>query len=52
MDIDQQIATALGFPKVGITLDTYSHVLLGMQEEAASKLDTALRVAIERNKES
>jgi hypothetical protein len=32
---------------VGITLDTYSHILPGMQEEAAHKLDTALRAAIE-----
>ncbi len=37
----------LGHSKVGITLDTYSHVLPGMQEEAASKVDAALRAAIE-----
>jgi hypothetical protein len=32
---------------VGITLDTYSHALPGMQAEAAAKLDTALRAAID-----
>jgi len=45
------VSERLGHSKVGITLDTYSHVLPGMQEEAASKVDTALRLAIERNKE-
>jgi integrase len=29
----------LGHASIGITLDTYSHVLAGMQEEAAAKLD-------------
>ncbi len=45
------VSERLGHSKVGITLDTYSHVLPGMQEEAASKVDAALRVAIERHKE-
>jgi hypothetical protein len=31
---------------VGITLDIYSHVLPGLQEEAVKKLDGALRLAI------
>ena len=31
----------------GITLDIYSHVMPGMQEEAAQKVDVALRTAIE-----
>ena len=34
---------------VEITLDLYSHDLLGMQEEAAAKVDTAIRTAIEGN---
>jgi integrase len=33
----------LGHSKVGITLDLYSHVLPGMQEDAAAKVDAALR---------
>jgi integrase len=35
----------LGHSKVGITLDLYSHVLPGMQEDAAAKMDAALREA-------
>ena len=31
---------------VGITLDTYSHVMPGMQEEAAEKIDAGLRAAL------
>ena len=32
----------LGHANVGITLDTYSHVVQGMQEEAATKLAALL----------
>jgi hypothetical protein len=32
----------LGHSTVGITLDTYSHVLPDMQEEATAKLEAAL----------
>jgi integrase len=35
----------LGHSKVGITLDLYSHVLPGMQEDAAAKIDAALKAA-------
>lgn len=35
----------LGHSKVGITLDLYSHVLPGMQEDAAAKVDAALKAA-------
>jgi integrase len=35
----------LGHSKVGITLDLYSHVLPGMQEDAAARVDDALRLA-------
>jgi integrase len=40
----------LGHSKVGITLDLYSHVLPGMQEDAAAKVDAALRAAQNSNK--
>jgi integrase len=35
----------LGHSKVGITLDLYSHVMPGMQEDAAAKVDAALKAA-------
>jgi integrase len=38
----------LGHSKVGITLDLYSHVLPGMQADAAARVDDALRVALEK----
>jgi integrase len=38
----------LGHSKVGITLDLYSHVLPGMQEDAASRVDDALRLALQK----
>ena len=31
---------------IGITLNTYSHVMPGMQEEAAEKIDAGLRAAL------
>jgi integrase len=40
----------LGHSKVGITLDLYSHVLPGMQEDAAARMDAALREAIAKAK--
>jgi integrase len=36
----------LGHSKVGITLDLYSHVMPGMQEDAVAKLDLALKAAM------
>ncbi len=36
------VSERLGHSTVGITLDTYSHVLPNMQEEAAQKLDDLL----------
>ena len=39
----------LGHSSVGITLDLYSHVLPGMQEDAAAKIDATMRAAIDRN---
>jgi integrase len=38
----------LGHSRVGITLDLYSHVLPGMQEDAAARVDDALRQALQR----
>lgn len=40
------VSERLGHSKIGITLDTYSHVMPGMQEDAAQKVDLALRLAI------
>lgn len=40
----------LGHSKVGITLDLYSHVMPGMQEEAAARVDEALRAAMAKDK--
>jgi hypothetical protein len=40
-----------GHSRVGITLDLYGHVLLGMQEDAAARVDEALRSALERHVE-
>ena len=37
----------LGHSTVGVTLDLYSHVLPGMQEDAAAKVDAAVRAAID-----
>ena len=39
----------LGHSKVGITLDLYSHVMPGMQEDAAAKVDAAFRAAQKSN---
>lgn len=36
------VSERLGHSNIGITLDTYSHVLPGMQREAAAKLDALL----------
>jgi integrase len=37
----------LGHSSIGLTLDTYSHVLPSMQNEAADKLDAALTLSTE-----
>ena len=37
-----------GHASVGITLDTYSHVLPGLQEGAAAGIDSMLRTALEQ----
>jgi integrase len=38
----------LGHSKVGITMDLYSHVMPGMQADAAARVDDALRIALEK----
>jgi integrase len=38
----------LGHSRVGITLDLYSHVLPGMQEDAAARVDEAFQIALKR----
>jgi integrase len=37
----------LGHSKIGITLDLYSHVIPGMQEDAAARVDDALQAALQ-----
>jgi integrase len=41
----------LGHSKIGITLDLYSHVIPGMQEDAAAIVDKALKAAVEKREE-
>jgi integrase len=38
----------LGHASIRMTLDLYSHVLLGMQESAAADLDVAIRAAMQK----
>ena len=40
------VSERLGHASIGITLDMYSHVMPGMQEEAAEKIDAGLRAAL------
>jgi len=40
------VSERLGHASIGITLDTYSHVMPGMQEEAAERIDAGLRAAL------
>jgi integrase len=40
------VSERLGHASISIALDTYSHVMPGMQEEAAKKIDAALRKAL------
>ena len=42
------VSERLGHSTIGITLDVYSHVLPGMQEEAAAKVKAPLRKAMEQ----
>ena len=40
------VSERLGHARVGTTLDIYSHVLPGMQDEAARRIDASLRAAL------
>jgi len=40
------VSERLGHASIGITLDTYSHVMPGMQEDAAEKIDAGLRASL------
>jgi integrase len=40
------VSERLGHSNIGITLDTYSHVLPGMQEDAAKLLNAAISAAM------
>jgi integrase len=42
----------LGHSKIGITLDLYSHVLPGMEADAAERVDAALRAAMAKRDRS
>lgn len=44
------VSERLGHSNISITLDTYSHVLPGMQEEAMAGLDASLGLIIESQK--
>lgn len=46
------VSERLGHSTVAITLDTYSHVLPGMQEEAAQLINAALKTALGTDYES
>jgi integrase len=47
MGVHPKVASErLGHSRVGITLDLYSHVIPGMQEDAAADLDRAFKAAI------
>lgn len=45
------VSERLGHSTVGITLDIYSHVLPGIQEDAARKLDAVLQAAIDKRRQ-
>lgn len=45
------VSERLGHANIAITLDTYSHVLPGIQEDAVLKFDASLRVAMEKQRQ-
>ena len=42
------VSERLGHSTIAITLDTYSHVMPGMREDAADRLNEALETAIQK----
>jgi integrase len=52
-DVHPKVASErLGHSRVGITLDLYSHVLPGMQEDAAARVDEAFQIAQKKRAEN
>jgi len=47
-DLPKIASERLGYSKVGITLDLYSDVMPGMQDDAVAKVDAALKEAQKR----
>jgi len=43
------VSERLGHSSVGVTLDTYSHVLPSMQQDAVRLIDVALKTAIKKD---
>ncbi|MBI3909805.1 MAG: tyrosine-type recombinase/integrase [Armatimonadetes bacterium] len=46
------VSERLGHSGVAITLDLYSHVLPAMEQDAAHRVDAALRAALKRGGET
>ena len=44
------VSERLGHSNISITLDTYSHVLPGMQEDAIAAFDASLRMSLASGK--
>jgi integrase len=42
------VSERLGHSKIGITLDLYSHVIPGMQEDAVARIDAAIQMVAKR----
>lgn len=42
-------ASPIGYSDIGITLKVYSHVIPGMQEDVAKRLDASLRLVLEND---
>jgi hypothetical protein len=45
------VSERLGHANIGITLDTYSHVVPGLQEAAALRFDTLLRLETDQTED-
>jgi integrase len=43
------VSERLGHSRIALTLDTYSHVIPGMQEEAAAAIDAAFGAALNKH---
>jgi integrase len=46
------VSERLGHSNIGITMDLYSHVMPGLQQEAAQKVEFALRPALDKQEAS